>query len=183
MTVNFARYAPDGIKSLLLSAVINADNNEFILHALNAIDPYRTVFLKDGTYYQVLFTDIIKWWRESKYSTCLDHESLEGDRYLITYQGKSVSDESYASEDDAKIGAFRQFYDFDEGKSDKQPSAELTSDHITKMILIFNAKHGNETVAKTYTKEDEHLAEQHAKDFKKSVLTQHESIRIVKTSE
>lgn len=57
-----------------------------------------------------------------------------------------------------------------------------TGKHITKIIFVYNEKTDTETIAKAYTQDDEHLAEQHAEDFKRSIFTDHETARIVSTA-
>lgn len=50
---------------------------------------------------------------------------------------------------------------------------------ITKMLLIYNADHEEETVYKTYTQDDEHLAEQHAEDFSGAIISPSEFVRVI----
>jgi hypothetical protein len=50
---------------------------------------------------------------------------------------------------------------------------------ITKLLLVYNADHDEEIVSRTYTKEDDHLAEQHAEDFSDTVVSPSDFVRVI----
>lgn len=53
----------------------------------------------------------------------------------------------------------------------------------TKILLLYNADRDEDTVVKTYTLADEHLAEQHADSFSETILSPSEFVRVIHIKE
>lgn len=105
-------FSIEELQKTLLCAVFDAQNSSFMLNALHSIDPYHKIFVKNGMCHRFRYTDIMSWCYENKISTAPAELNDAGMSFYIVHNGETLTNESYASEDDAKMAAFEICYPF-----------------------------------------------------------------------